>query len=160
MRTQEKLLIIIINAIIYDALKLWIVLLKQLEFILREGDRENAPRFSLGYALFVYVKALYHFYVSDISRELYDRLKNIGDTAGRMKKNAVRQFRGHPWELIYKYLALIARQKNDTESFGHFRSEIIAIGNTSSGIIGTVTAGAMSELDGGSQGDKLTYMFK
>lgn len=121
---------------------------RQLNYLIREGSRDyvsgKSPDFSMKFALYVYAKAVYRFYLDEISDELVDKLCHMEKTvlkAGNQK--ALKLLNGHPMEIIYKYLALIAFKKGHKEiaedyrknadSVLHFRGftldVIIAFGN-------------------------------
>lgn len=83
----------------------------QLTYLLREGAREQGD-FSMKFALYVYVKGLYHFHLDEISGRLLDRLCRIEKEAEKYGgEEALAQINNHPWEIICKYLALIAWKK-------------------------------------------------
>ena len=63
------------------------------------------------YALYVYVKALYVFYLDEIPSKLLNKLKTIEKSLCDVSKKAEKQINGHPWEIIYKYVALILLSK-------------------------------------------------
>jgi len=83
---------------------------EQLEYLIREGSksREQGPKFSLGYALYVYIKAFYVFYKDDLQNIAVTRkLVNIRRTICSLIKNGPQFMNGHPWELIFKYAAML-----------------------------------------------------
>lgn len=81
---------------------------KQFRHIVREGAKGYRARFSMKFALYVYVKGLYLFHMDDISESLAEVLSNIEKEIFQIGgKEAVDQINNHPWEIIYKYLALI-----------------------------------------------------
>lgn len=82
-------------------------LIEQFNYIAKEGSKEKNAKFSMKYALFVYVKALYVFYLDEIPVKLLNKLKCIEKALSDISKNAEMQINGHPWEIIYKYLFLI-----------------------------------------------------
>lgn len=83
----------------------------QLTYLLREGAREQGD-FSMKFALYVYVKGLYRFHLDEISGRLLDRLCRIEKEAEKYGgEEALAQINNHPWEIICKYLALIAWKK-------------------------------------------------
>jgi len=88
----------------------------QLTYLIEEGSksREESPRFSLGYAMFVFIKAYYKFY-KDIpeNRELTKKLVYIEETIGSIVSNGKNLMKDHPWEIIYKYSAMLARDIDD-----------------------------------------------
>ena len=83
----------------------------RLTYLIREGAQENGV-FSMKFALYVYVKGLYCFHLDEISGRLLDRLCRIEKEIGKIGgEKALSQINNHPWEIIYKYLALIAWKK-------------------------------------------------
>lgn len=82
-------------------------LMEQFNYIAKEGSREKNAKLSMKYALYVYVKALYVFYIDQIPIKLLNKLKDIEKALCGVSKQAEKQINGHPWEIIYKYLALI-----------------------------------------------------
>lgn len=80
----------------------------QLEYLIVEGSERKNPIISLKFAIFVYLKSLYTFYLENLSEELIDKVLNIEDTIGQLSPEGLSQINGHPWEISYKYLALIA----------------------------------------------------
>lgn len=88
---------------------------KQLKYIVHEGMELQNTRFTLKYALYVYVKGLYYFRMDDISDSLLDKLSSIRETMEKLGIKSLKQLNGHPWELICKYLALIMIKKGRRE---------------------------------------------
>lgn len=86
-------------------------LVEQFNYIAKEGSKEKNAKFSLKYALYVYIKALYVFYIDEIPGRLLNKLKSIEKALCDVNKMAENQINGHPWEIIYKYLALIMFSK-------------------------------------------------
>ena len=84
---------------------------EQFNYIAKEGSKEKNAKFSMKYALYVYVKALYVFYLDEIPVKLLNKLKNIEKALCDVSKKAEKQINGHPWELIYKYIALIMKNR-------------------------------------------------
>ena len=82
-------------------------LIEQFNYIAKEGSQEKNAKFSMKYALYVYVKALYVFYLDEIPGKLLKKLKDVEKALCDVSKKAEKQINGHPWELIYKYLSLI-----------------------------------------------------
>lgn len=83
------------------------LLIEQFNYIVKEGSKEKRAKFSMKYALYVYVKALYVFYLDVIPGKLLNKLKSIEKALYDISKKTEKQINGHPWEIIYKYLALI-----------------------------------------------------
>lgn len=83
----------------------------QLTYLIREGAKEQG-NFSMKFALYVYVKGLYRFHLEEISGRLLNRLCRIEREVREYGGEAApAQINNHPWEIIYKYLALIAWKK-------------------------------------------------
>lgn len=87
-------------------------LIEQFNYIAKEGAKEKNAKFSMKYALYVYVKALYVFYLDEIPSKLLNKLKCIEKALCDVNKNAEKQINGHPWEMIYKYLFYIMFAEN------------------------------------------------
>ena len=88
---------------------------EQFYFILSEGNKGWQGRFSMKFALYVFVRAIYTFYMDRISDRFLDKLLHIKREAEKTGPEAARQLSGHPWEIIYKYLAFIAHDKGYEE---------------------------------------------
>lgn len=86
-------------------------LIEQFNYIAKEGSKDKNAKFSMKYALYVYVRALYVFYLDEIPGKLLNKLKCIEKSLCDVNKNAEKQINGHPWEIIYKYLELIMISK-------------------------------------------------
>ena len=68
---------------------------------------------SFKFAFYVYIKALYIVYVDELNSE---KRRNLLSWAQNIKKgNKSEHVNGHPWELIYKYFALLAVKFNKNE---------------------------------------------
>lgn len=108
----------------------------QFDYIARKGAGENA-RFALKYALYVYIKALYTFYSEDISPNggLLNKLKGIEKALTDLNKNAENQINGHPWELIYKYVALIMIQHQQMDEARRYMEKIEQFAQTNEGLL-------------------------
>ena len=111
-------------------------LIDQFNYIAREGAKKRA-RFSLKYAIYVYIKALYVFYIQDVQRssKLRKKLKDIDKALGKANKNAVRQINGHPWEIIYKYLSMIMFECGEIDAVEIYKVRIMAYVDGTDGII-------------------------
>lgn len=91
----------------------------QFEYILSEGFKET-PIFNYKYAIYVYLRGIYSFRLDEISDKLKERLYDIdtqiskAEIRAKGKKNAsFVKLTGHPSEIIFKYLSLIAYEKGD-----------------------------------------------
>ena len=84
----------------------------QLSYLIEEGSkkREDSPKFSLGYALFVFIKAFYTFYKDDPrNNTVLKKLIHINDTVNSMVMNGDQYMKNHPWEIIFKYAAMLSK---------------------------------------------------
>lgn len=85
------------------------LLQEQLTYLILEGRKGREARFSMKFTLYVWVKGLYCYHLDDVSDALGERLCNIEtDIKDIGGEAAAGQINNHPWEIIYKYLALIA----------------------------------------------------
>lgn len=84
---------------------------EQFSYILSEGTKGRDARLSMKFALYVFVRAIAAFYMERLSDGMLRRLLNIEEEVRGRGSDAAGQLSGHPWELIYKYLALIAYEK-------------------------------------------------
>ncbi len=79
----------------------------QLNYLLVRGKREEKEEnssFSLEYALLVYIKAFYKFYKDQKQyHELLVKMTHIEETVS----GYCDQIKNHPWEIIFKYAALL-----------------------------------------------------
>lgn len=87
--------------------KLW----AQFHYIISEGS-QSEPKFSLKFALYVYIKGVQKFHSKNLNAKTWERLYEIEKTMKMIGgENALQQINGHPWEIIYKHLALIALKR-------------------------------------------------
>ena len=90
---------------------------KQLDYLIEEGSKPKNPRFSLKYALFLYIKAFYMFYKNEGKyQRLLRKLTHIDDTVrNQIPSDNLQEslLTGHPWEIIFKYSSLL--EAYDTE---------------------------------------------
>ena len=92
----------------------------QLSYLIEEGSksREKSPRFSLGYAMYIYIKAFYYFEKNKPENEaLRKKLICIRDTVRNKIEHSERMMKNHPWEIIYKYSALLAIDEDMPEAY-------------------------------------------
>ena len=90
--------------------------LEQLEYIVHENLKKSDPLISFKYALFIYVKGIYRFYLDELSAEGTEKIINLPHTTQAIDKRIKSMMNGYPWLLIYKYLALICIAKNSDKS--------------------------------------------
>ena len=90
---------------------------EQLTYIVQEGSKVHNPKISMKFALFAYLKGITTFYISNLPNSLVLKLADIEKTIVEIEPLAKAQINGHPWEIMYKYLAIIAFQnKRYTEA--------------------------------------------
>ena len=125
-RTVSYLLHYYIDAKQQDAYEEWapkyfgghLNIVDQLVFWLNMTSDEKIVQHE-SYALYVYIKALHQFYRAEMSNELMKRFITLGRTVGATLDTAPK---GHPWELIFTYLALLAYEKGYKVDAEYFRS--------------------------------------
>ena len=108
---------------------------EQFNFLVREGAKVENPRFSMKFALYVFIKALYAFYLDDMPEKLFKKLKHIEKAIIELDRSGERQINGHPWEIIYKYLALIMIERGENEIANGYIEKIDSIIGSMDGII-------------------------
>lgn len=81
---------------------------KQFHYLVMEGAKEDDAKISLKFALFLFIKAVYTFYMDKAGKKLVNKLLDVENVMKGMTKNIEKQLNGHPWEIIYKYCAFIA----------------------------------------------------
>lgn len=89
---------------------------EQLFYLIEEGSkkREESPRFSLGYAMFVFIKAFYTFYKDDPNNNaVAEKLVHMKETVNGVIANGERYMKNHPWEIIFKYSAMLTDATNE-----------------------------------------------
>ena len=93
-------------------------LYEQLEYLVKAGTQGKDSLISLKFALYVYVRGLYLFHAQELAddKDLRDKIIRLEDTIVAISKEAGDQINGHPWEIIYKYIALIARQSGEVKT--------------------------------------------
>ena len=80
---------------------------KQFAYLVKEGAKGREALISLKFALFVFLKGIYRFRLKDISKKLKTKLLDIEQAMKEIDVLSLNEMNGHPWELIYKYLAFI-----------------------------------------------------
>lgn len=138
-------------------------LFEQFNYLVREGTKGRDSRFSMKYALYVYIKAMYIFYIDDIPKELLYKLANIESALMNLNECAVRQINGHPWELIYKYLALICYRYGDELAGANYVKKLEALRENSEGIIKSIAENSLQmcnqRSDNVIETEDFTYMY-
>ena len=88
---------------------------EQLKYIVDEGARYDAL-FNMTYALYVFIKGLYLFRLNEMSDRVWKDLQSLERRFARKIAKPGWKLSGHPAELIFKYMRLIAISRNDQES--------------------------------------------
>lgn len=105
----------------------------RLKYLVSEGFKAD-PLFNFKYALYVYIKALYVFYMEQLTEELWNKLSDIEEYVSKATKQENWKLQGHPAELNYKYLYLIAVNRKDMGAAKRFqealRSCLVYMGDT------------------------------
>ena len=98
---------------------------QQLIYIIKEGSKEHNAKVALKFALFVYVKAVNAFYVDSLAQSLVLKLADIKKTIEQIDENGLEHFNGHPWEISYKYLAMIAVKNKQFTAAANYQKAIV-----------------------------------
>lgn len=99
-------------------------LYEQFKYLVVEGSKGNDALISLKFALFVYVKAVNTFYAKTMSKDVETLLMNIRNGIETFSPEGVDQMNGHPWEIIYKHLAMIAHKKNNFSATKYYSNKM------------------------------------
>lgn len=86
-------------------------------YIVKASVGQKEVRFSLKFALYVFIKAMYVFYRKEVlcDNNFCRVIKNIEEELVKKNRLAKREINGHPWEIIFKYLALFALDMGEKE---------------------------------------------
>ncbi|WP_024865797.1 hypothetical protein [Butyrivibrio sp. FCS014] len=76
-------------------------------------DEKSDSNFSTEYVLYVLVRGLYCFHRDVIDDNLWKKLCDMDD---KLTKKSGRRPSGHPWEITYTYLAILAYERNDVDA--------------------------------------------
>lgn len=87
----------------------------QLKYILNEGSKDD-PLINMKYALYIYVRALYRFRLPELSDGVWAKLQELESKFGKKIKKKEWKLTGHPSELIFKYMRLIALARGEAEN--------------------------------------------
>ena len=96
---------------------------KQLKYIIDEGTRKDSL-INIKYALYVFVRSLYCFRLDEVTKAFSDKLFNIEKEIAKKKKTTSWELNGHPTELIFMYLSLIALARGNSEHAEYYKSQI------------------------------------
>lgn len=115
---------------------------KQFDFLMKVGQGDK-PRFTLKFAFFVFLKGLCKLHRDKIKGSLRTDLLEIEKTFRRY--HAEDQINGHPWEIIYKYLAILAYQQGKKETAADYMKKSAAIIQNGGPIIDAIVANGQRE---------------
>ncbi len=137
---------------------------EQFNYLVKEGAKEKNAKISLKYALFILVKAAYVFYLYELPPKVINKFKDIEKSLNEVNKQADRQINGHPWEIIYKYLALIMLKKGCNEEKEIYKAKLIKMRNSSEGLIKDICKEGIKCIEAAEEGkeaeEKFTYMYR
>ena len=83
-------------------------LIDQLDYILVEGSKKD-PLINMKYSLYVLVKSINSFRLSEVTGKVWDRLQCVEKIFGEKIRKKDWILTGHPSELIFKYMRLKER---------------------------------------------------
>ena len=86
----------------------------QLKYLIDEGSK-NDPLINFKYALYIYVRALYLFRLSELTDKVWSELQKVEIKFGKKIYKKEWKLIGHPTEIIFKYMRLIALSRNEEE---------------------------------------------
>lgn len=89
-------------------------LIDQLKYIMDEGSK-NDPLINMKYALYIYVRALYVFRLFELTEKVWSELQNIEVKFGKKIHKKEWALTGHPSEIIFKYMRLIALSRDEKD---------------------------------------------
>lgn len=115
---------------------------KQFDFLMKEGQGAK-PRFTLKFAFFVFLKGLCKLHRDRIKGSLRTDLLDIEKTFRRY--HAEEQINGHPWEIIYKYLAILAYQQGKEDIAKVYMSKLASIIKNGGPIIAAIVENGKRE---------------
>ena len=105
-----------------------------------EDEQKNQ---SFKFAFYVYIKALYTFYADTMNRE---QKRKVLTWASNVKTSAKKDHvNGHPWELIYKYFALLAVKWNEKDKAEQFVEKMQTIVKEKDAAIENIIVGGLIE---------------
>ena len=86
---------------------------RQFDYILREGAKPD-PVINMKYAFYIFIRGLCLFRMNELSDRLWEAMQNTEKKFGEKIRKKEWQLSGHPSELIFKYLRLIAISRGDS----------------------------------------------
>ena len=98
-------------------------LAKQLKYILEEGSRTDSL-INMKFALYLFVRGIYLFRRDDLTEGVWQGLKALERSFAEKIHRKEWILTGHPAELIFKYMALIALSRDEEESYRIYRTRM------------------------------------
>ena len=141
-------------------------LYEQFTNLINEGCGEN-KRINLKFSLYIFVKAVCEFYRNTEDRQLNTALLDIESALSSRKKEAKNEIGGHPWELIYKYLAFYAYNAGKPSKAKNYIQKSQSVLKDAGEIIEKINAETLKEYERLTKGEEiidagspLTYMYR
>ncbi len=91
---------------------------KRVNYILKNCADEDS-NIDMEYALYVCIRGLFAFSSEQIDDDFWEKLKSLDERV--LKKTGKSAFSHHPWELIFKYLEIIAHRRGLPEDENVFK---------------------------------------
>lgn len=117
----------------------------QFEYIIKRGGVKKDSRFSMEFALYIYIKAIYQFYISKLPEKLIRRLSDIEKSIDKIIPGGSEMIDGHPWEIIYKYLAMIMHRYDNQDKEKEYLRKIDEVIGQSGGILNAISLNGYRE---------------
>lgn len=89
---------------------------QRFRYIMKSEGNEYSV-FSIKYALYVFIRGLYRFRRNMVNDSLWEELCKLPSKLEKRKENVLG---GHPWEIIYKYLEMLAIDRKDDDARKQF----------------------------------------
>ena len=121
-------------------------LYNQFANLIHDGVGKDS-RINLKFSLFIFVKAIWTFYTDAVNAQLKTALLNIESALVNRNKDAANEINGHPWELIYKYLAFYAFSQNSKAKAQDYIEKSQSILRNAGEIIEKINACTMNEFE-------------
>lgn len=111
---------------------------EQFEYILEEGKKGNTALLDMRHALNLYVKGIYTYCLDQVDAQLLKRLLKIAEEVDAVIPGYKKRMAGHPWELTFKYIALIALKKGKSDKASIYRDYMSKSISAEKGILKTI----------------------
>lgn len=98
-------------------------LANQFQFILEEGAKTE-PLINMKYALYVFLKGVYLLRREELSDNLWKKLQRAEQNFGKKIGRSDWKLTGHPAELIFKYMRLLAMERGEMEVAVYYKERM------------------------------------